>query len=392
MSDKLSRKNFIKNATLMGAGAVIAPYTFSKGSKKIQEKSGGKELPDQLLLKDWYPKSIYKIPITNIKKAKFPVTDMHAHNYTHTDSEIKKRSRILDIANVTNSVVFVTTTGKKFDSDYAKYSKYKKFHVFCGIDLTGYLEPGWSKKAVKELNRCVEVGAVGVGELVDKGAGIKSGASIARGLHPDDPKMDPIWEECGKLGIPINLHMADPIWMYEPMDNTNDGLMRSWTWRVPRENRAVTHDGLVKIAANTLKRHPNTTFVLAHLVNCVNDLSMLGRMFDEYPNFYVDIGARFSELSTIPRYAAEFLTKYQDRIVYGTDYGWEVWKPKDPYGALEPSLLEMYRMTFRVLETQDEHFYMTKLLGYKWPMYGFGLNDSALKKIYHGNADKILKM
>jgi len=125
-----------------------------------------------------------------------------------------------------------------------------------------------------------------------------------------------------------------------------------------------------------VKRHPRTLFIACHFANCCYDLSILGRMLDRYPNLYADIGARFGETAPIPRYMAKFYEKYQDRLLYGTDMGY------DP---------EMYRMTFRILETEDEHFYAYDLFGYHWPLHGFGLKDSVLRKVYAENARKILK-
>lgn len=339
--------------------------------------------PENLLLKEWMPKSIYKVSITNIEKAKFPVIDMHAHDYTTTAEDIAERVEIMDEVGIQKSVIFTNSIGAKFDSLYSMYSKYPdRFDVYCGFDLSGYQEKGWSDKAVKELRRCVKKGAVGVGELHDKGGG------LVQGLHPDDSLMDALFEACSELNIPVNLHVSDPKWMYETMDSTNDGLMRSWTWRV--KNPEFDHMKLMSTFANTLKRHPNTKFVAAHLANCTFDLTILGRLLDEFPNLYADISARFSEFSTIPRNTAAFFEKYQDRIVYGTDYGWEVWDKNGDYGN-NTTLDSMFRMTFRVLETHDEHFYSTDLLGYKWPLYGLGLNDSVLEKIYRGNAIKISK-
>jgi len=346
-------------------------------------KIAPKDSPENMLLKDWMPKSIYKILVTNIQKAKFPVIDMHAHDYTKSAEDVAKRVKIMDEVGLERSVVFTNATGAKFDSIYALYSKFPdRFMVYCGFDFSGYKEKGWSEKAVNELRRCVKEGATGVGELHDKGGG------LVEGLHPDDPRMDPLFEACAEMKLPINLHVADPMWMYEPMDSTNDGLMRSWTWRIKNKDKVIGHQGLMEILANTLKRHLNNTFIIAHLANCTYNLSILGKLFDEYPNFYADISARFSEFSTIPRYTAKFFEKYQDRIVYGTDYGWEVWDKHTDYGN-NTSLDSMFRMTFRVLETRDEHFYFTDLVGYKWPMYGLGLSDTVLKKIYHDNAMKI---
>lgn len=174
------------------------------------------------------------------------------------------------------------------------------------------------------------------------------------------------------------------------MDSTNDGLMRSWTWRIKNQNKIVDHPELMQILANTLKRHPNNRFIIAHLANCDYDLSILGKLFDEYSNFDADISARFAEFSTIPRYAHKFFTKYHNRLVYGTDYVWETWDTTGDYGN-HTTTSQMFRMTFRVLETEDEHFYMTDLVGYKWPMYGLGLSDLVLRKIYRDNALKIIQ-
>lgn len=340
-----------------------------------------KDDPENMLLKDWKPKSVYKVPVTDIRKAKFPVIDMHAHDYTKTEEDVVKRLKVMDEVGLERSVIFTNATGAKFDSIYALYSGYPdRFDVYCGFDLTDYQEKGWSERAVNELRRCVKKGAVGVGELHDKGGG------LVKGLHPDDPRMDPLFEACAELKIPVNLHVSDPIWMYEPMDSSNDGLMRSWTWRI--KDKGVDHNHLMTILANTVKRHPNTIFVASHLANCSFDLPILGKMFDDNKNMYADISARFSEFSTVPRYTAAFFEKYQDRLVYGTDYGWEVWDKHSDYGN-NTTLDSMYRMTFRVLETLDEHFYLTDLVGYKWPMYGLGLNDVVLKKIYHDNASRI---
>src|SRR6266545_866477 len=68
------------------------------------------------------------------------------------------------------------------------------------------------------------------------------------------------------------------------------------------------------------------------------------------------------------------LKDYQDRILYGTDMN------PDP---------EMYRVTFRLLETADEHFYPAYFRKYHWPMHAWALPDQLLKKIYRDNASRL---
>ena len=335
-------------------------------------RDGGSS-PDQLLLKDHRPRSIYKIPQTRVEKARFPVIDVHSHPYARTPEQVDQWVRNMDEVGVAKSIVMVGATGKRFDDAVALFQKYPdRFELWCGIDYTGFDQPGFAERAIAELERCARAGARGVGELSDKGRGFQGTA----GMHIDDPRMDPIFQKCADLGLPVNIHVGEDRWMYEPMDRYNDGLMNSYKWKIPNESGVLRHEEVIATLDRAVKKHSHTTFIACHLANCCYDLSILGRMFDRYTNLYADIGARFGETAPIPRYMARFYEKYQDRLLYGTDMGFDT---------------EMYRTTFRILETEDEHFYDWKLFSYHWPLHGIGLKDKVLKKVYADNAAKILK-
>lgn len=332
--------------------------------------------PEQLLLKDYRPKSIYRIPETKVLKARFPVIDMHAHDYANTAQQVEAWVRTMDLVGLEKSIVMTMATGKTFDQIVARYRRYPgRFSVWCGFDLTGYDQPGFGPAAVAELERCYKAGAEGVGELGDKGKGLFYGEPKAWGMHIDDPRMDPLLEKCAELGLPVNIHVADPYWMYEPMDAHNDGLMNAYQWRLDNQTNIVGHAGLVDSLERAVKRHPRTLFIACHFANCCYDLAKVGALFDKYRNFYADIAARYAETAPIPRYMAKFYARYQDRLLYGTDMG------RDP---------QMYRTTFRILQTEDEHFYDWNLFTYHWPLHGFGLSNDVLRKVYHDNAEKIL--
>jgi predicted TIM-barrel fold metal-dependent hydrolase len=331
-----------------------------------------------LKLKNYHPVSIYKIPVTKIEKAKYPVVDFHSHDYPETDAEVARWLQTMDETGIAKTMVLTYSTGKRFDSAVARYAPYKdRFEVWCGFDYTGYDQPGWEKHAVQELERCYKKGAKGVGELGDKGLGeLYSNPVPGYGLHIDDPRMKPLLEKCAELHMPVSIHVAEDAWMYQPMDSTNDGLMNSATWKVDMTKKGILdHDQLVGTLENAVKNNPKTTFIACHLANCCSDLSMLGRLFDKYPNLYADIAARYGEISPIPRFVHDFFEKYADRIVYGTDMG---------------PAKKMYETTFRILETADDHFYEHDLFGYHWALYGLSLTDESLKKIYSDNAKKIM--
>lgn len=330
--------------------------------------------PDQLLLKDYRPRSIYKVPVTRVEKARFPVVDMHSHAYAETDAQAAEWAATMDRCGIERTVVLVTEPGKAFDEAVRRYGKFPgHFQLWCGIDFTGFDKPGFAAATVAELRRCREAGAKGVGEITDKGGGL---AKNTGGMHLDDPRMDPILEACADLGLPFNIHVGEDQWMYEPSDRTNDGLMNAFTWKIADSPSILRHDQVVATLDRAAARHPRTTFIACHFANCSSDLSILGSMLDRHPNLYADISARYAETSPVPRATAKFIAKYQDRLMYGTDMGMDA---------------GMYGITFRILETQDEHFYEVDQFGYHWPLYGLGLDAGILKKLYRDNALALMK-
>lgn len=336
--------------------------------------------PDQLLLKDYRPRSIFKIPQSRVEKARFPVIDMHSHPYARTPEQVDRWVRTMDEVGVEKTIIMVGAAGKRFDDATALFGKYPdRFEIWCGIDFSGFDQPAFAAKAIAELERCVRAGACGVGELSDKGRGLRgtTGRPEVAPMHIDDPRMDPILKRCADLGLPVNIHVGEDQWMYEPMDRTNDGLMNAYKWRIPNEPGVLRHHEVIATLERAVKKHPRTTFIACHFANCCADLSILGRMFDAYPNLYADIDARFAETAPIPRTMARFYERYQNRLLYGTDMGFAP---------------EMYRTTFRILETEDEHFYPENLRSYHWPLHGFGLRDAVLRKVYGDNARRLLNI
>jgi predicted TIM-barrel fold metal-dependent hydrolase len=338
--------------------------------------SSGQNIND-LKLKNYRPVSIYRIPVTNITRAKYPAIDMHTHVYGRNDQVIRQWIKAMDACGIEKAIVFTGATGARFDSIVKMYAKYgDRFELWCSFDYTGYDKPGYGPAAVKELERCFKAGAKGVGELMYKGKGVPPSSSGRTMMLPDDQRVDLLFEKCAELGMPVNLHISEDKWMYEKIDSTNDGLMNAAEWHVTSENGSKSHEEMIDILENTLKKHPGTTFIAAHLANCCSDLSVLGNFFDKYPNLFADISARYGEIAPIPKFVHDFIEKYQDRLVYGTDMTFNE---------------KMYRVTFRILESADEHFYETGMFNYHWPLYGLALSDKTLKKLYRDNAMKIMK-
>lgn len=414
----MNRRELIAAGTLLAAGSRLGlAQTESAETASSAEEPG---TPPTILLNGYLPQSLYRVPVTEVPKAKFRVFDGHDHG--HGPLSVNEMLRIMDKVGVEKTVVFTNEgIADKFNEvarDYADHSD--RFDLWCMLDLRGVDQAGFGPNAIQSLEACSKAGAKGIGELHDKGRGIFSGQNAAPhrqpvpsgkqhktgdealnggptfthdpapppgpnspiGPHPDDPRLDQLWERAGQLGMPVSLHTSDPIWCYQPMDYTNDGLMNGWTWRIVLEPGTYDHNQLIDSLENAVKKHSKTIFIACHLCNLDYDLTRLGEMFDRNPNFYADISARFAEAAQIPRFVRQFLTKYPDRIIYGTDVTYDE---------------AFFSASFRILETEDEHFYLRGKVGsanfnfnYHWALSGFGLSDDLLKKIYYDNMANIM--
>lgn len=379
--DRRQSLTILSGAAIAGISGRGKARVLEAQEQSSSDKTRGQISPERLLLKDYRPKSIYKIPETRITKAKYPVIDCHTHPYARTSSQVDRWVKNMDAVGLEKGLILTMASGEKFNAIRKRFSAHPdRFELWCGFDLENFNSAGFEQRALEALERCHDLGAKGVGELVDKGRGI--GAPIGTEPaswrrqptgprpHPGDPSLDPLFEKCSQLGMLVSIHVSDPPWAYEPMDQTNDGLMNGYKWRINVKPGVMGHQALIESLERAVKNHPKTIFFACHLTNQSNDLSRLGEMFDRNPNLYADIGARYAETACIPRFVSQFFNKYPDRILYGTDMGY------DP---------EMYRTTFRILETADEHFYVFQHQ-YHWPASGFHLSDALLKRIYRDNA------
>jgi predicted TIM-barrel fold metal-dependent hydrolase len=336
--------------------------------------------PEGLLLKDYAPVSVFNIQETNVEKAKFPVIDSHSHDFATNKADVVAWVEAMDAAGVeATNIMSCNWIGQPLDSIIEKYADYPdRFRFWCSFDYTDFDKPDWEERALASLQRYHDMGIVGVGEMGDKGLGDLYGYPVeGRGVHLDNPHLKVLLEKCGELGMPINIHIADPIWMYEPADASNDGLMNGYTWQIDTfAPECLDYDGLMRSFENAVAANPGTTFIACHYLNMTHDLPRLALLLDKYPNMYVDLAARIPETATIPRAMRKFMINYADRILFGTDVGMQV---------------AMYRNQYRILETDDEHIYFPDYnnYGYHWSYSGFYLPDDVLEKIYRGNAVKL---
>ena len=316
------------------------------------------------------------VPQHKIIKAKFPFIDVHNHQYDMPKMDLNTLTLEMDKMNMQVMVNLSGGNGLQLKNAVinARQNKPGRFIVFANIDFKGVGEDGWGNKAAAQLGEDVKNGANGLKIFKNLGFSVKDKNGIR--VPVDDARLDAIWAKAGELKIPVLIHTADPKSFWDELNETNE----RWLELIINPNRKrgadnpVPWETLVEEQHRLFKKHKNTTFIAAHFGWYPNDLIKLGSLMDEMPNMVVEFGAVIAELGRQPKAAKTFFTKYQDRILFGKDS----WVPSE------------YATYFRVLETEDEYFPYHKKYHAFWSMYGIGLPDAILKKVYYKNALRII--
>lgn len=342
---------------------------------------------------EYDPPSTLVVPENPLTRAKFPFIDVHNHQFRMPNMDLNELTTEMDKLNM---AVMVNLSGRGFrriqnadgttsfginKDDYlksavdnAREQKPGRFIVFTNIDFNGIDEPGWAERTANQIERDVKNGANGL--KIYKSLGLSTKDKNGQRIPVDDPRIDPVWAKCGELGIPVLIHTGEPAAFWLPKDKNNERWLelkqRPERYRNPATN--PSWEQLMNEQHNVFRKHPKTNFINAHLGWMGNDLGRLGKLMDELPNMYTEIGAVLAELGRQPRFAREWFIKYQDRVMFGKDS----WKPQE------------YYVYFRVLETADEYFNYYRKRHAFWKMYGMNLPDDVLKKLYYKNALRII--
>ena len=331
---------------------------------------------DIISFEDYNPKSTLVVSSNEIKRAKYPFIDIHNHQF---DMPVKDLSDLVSEMDSLNMAFMVNLSGfrgqyLKMCLDNIKKNAPERLGVFVNLNWENIDSDTFLENNIKILRDAKKDGAIGL--KVYKSLGLTDKDSNGNRIAVNDPRIDPIWEECGKLGFPVLIHSADPASFWKPKDKNNE----RWLELKQKPNRYrnpelfPSFESIIAEQHNVFEKHPKTIFINAHLGWMGNDLDRLSSHLDKYPNVVTEIGAVLAELGRQPKRARKFFIDHQDKILFG----------KDAYNQQE------YYTYFRVLETEDEYFDYYRKRHAFWKMYGLGLPDSILKKVYYKNALRIL--
>lgn len=344
------------------------------------------ESVEEMGFEEYNPPSTLVVPENEVKRAKFPFVDIHSHQWNLTKEKI---ANLLEEMEELNMGAMVNLSGRGFDRAAGDIGTQEylasmvrrvngeapnKIIVFTNVSFKNIDDPEWTTEAVRQLTEDVENGARGL--KIYKSLGLSYTDSEGNRIAINDERIDPVWAKCGELGIPVLIHSADPAQFWQPKDANNERWLelKLRPRRKRGDDNPAPFEQIIAEQHSIFKKHPNTTFVNAHMGWMANNLDKAGEHLEMYPNVYFGIGAVIAEFGRQPKRANEFFSKYHDRLLFG----------KDAYNP------EEFYTYFRVLETEDEYFPYYKKYHAYWKMYGLGLSDEVLKSIYYRNACTII--
>jgi len=400
--NRIGRRNMFQSVS---AFLLASKMPACAGTLSTDSSSGaGKPLQ----LAEFQPRSMLHVPETKVPRSRYPVIDIHTHlsfaaksaNGVGIGEAVKYLTTaegalpLMDRKNIRIMVNLTGGVGKGLDETIGKFQKphLDRFVIFTEPWWERTNQPGYSQFQADEIARAHKAGARGLKVLKTLGLYLREGVSKGPLVKIDDPRFDSMWEACGSLGIPVAIHVSDPEAFFLPIDRFNERFEElnnhpDWSFH---DHDFPSNAELLEARNRVLARHPKTQFIVLHVGNNAENLPYVGECMDRFPNMHVELGARIGELGRQPRMSRKFFEKYQDRILFGTD--------AVPNGTETPQQVfndELYDIYYRFLETEDEYFdYAPAPVPpqVRWRIYGLGLPDGILKKVYFENAARLLHL
>ncbi len=400
----INRRQWLRRLGAAGAASVAATGSSAKGGEAGKPAQAVK--PGRLALEDFQPKSMLHVPETKMARSRFPVIDVHTHltiwarvkNGVSLGEEIKVLASpddvlpLMDQKNIRLMVNLTGNRGKGLEEALQRFQRAHpdRFMVFTEPGWDHFNHPDYSRWQADEIARAHQAGAKGLKVVKTLGLYLREEVTSGRLVKIDDPRFDLMWEACAAFNMPVAIHIADPEAFFLPIDRFNERFEElnnhpDWSFY---DRDFPSNRELLEARNRMFARHPKVAFITLHFGNNAENLTSVGECLDRFPNMYVDLAARIGELGRQPRTARKFFEKYQDRIMFGTD--------AVPNGTDTPQQIlsaKLYEIYYRFLETEDEYFDYApapKPPQGRWQIYGLGLPESILRKVYYENAERVL--
>jgi predicted TIM-barrel fold metal-dependent hydrolase len=399
-----NRRTWLKGAGLgcLGAGMAGPPAAMGESAPLAGDGS--------LALRDFRPKSMLHVAQTRVERPRFPVIDVHTHLSSATDSvkgvaigqgvtfstTAPRALEVMDRKGVRAMVNLTGGHGRGLAEGIVRFDRAHpgRFYTCAEPMFDEIQNPRYAQIQADAVDEAARAGAKGLKVLKTLGLYLRERVTEGPLVKVDDPRFDPMWEACAAHGMPVFIHVGDPEAFFLPIDGENerfDELGNHPNWSFYGGDFPSFRE-IMEARDRVYARHPRTQFLSLHVGHDAENLAFVGESLDRFPNMTVELGARIGELGRQPRTARKFFERYQDRILFGTD------AVPPPEGLKYPQQVftdELYEIYYRFLETEDEYFDYAPApvppQG-RWRIYGLGLPNQILKKVYHDNAERLLRL
>jgi predicted TIM-barrel fold metal-dependent hydrolase len=261
--------------------------------------------------------------------------------------------------------------------------------VFLGtFTVDDFGEQGFTDNVIKRIDHCKNAGASGI--KIWKNVGMTLKDSFDEYVMIDDPRLDSIFIFMVENKIPVMGHMGEPRNCWLPLHEMNDSSNYRYYKSHPEYHmylhpEAPSYKDQIDARDNLLNKFPDLIFTAAHLGSLEWDVDEIAKRLDRFPNMNIDLSARIAHLQyqSIIDYdkVRNFMIKYQDRIMYGTDITINE-NQTDPDAILQ-RLLDRWQSNWSYLATDVTQ----EINDIAQPVKGLKLPKEVIDKIYNTNAD-----
>ncbi len=343
-------------------------------------------------------------------KTTYPVIDFHHHTDTPDLRAVEANLEVFEALGIDKLAMldgnWTTGTLLEWVEIYKQHPD--RLILFANVNFSKVDEPNFSQDLVTEVIAQKRLGVQAI--KIYKALGLFVRDRNEKLLAVDDERLDPYWAKCGELGLPVLIHTADPKEYFFPRtynsfhygvpnhDGDRSDRVKWEQFGEPeywKDSSLPKFDDLLTQRDHVLAKHPETTFVGAHMGSLTFDLERLGKTLDKYPNFYVDSSARLRILGRLnPHAVRDFFIKYQDRILYASDFTSLMNTDPDDADAVAEWKERAKHLYGRHLEYfETDHTDIIEPFGHQehWlRLAGVKLPPEVLKKFYYFNAIKLI--
>jgi predicted TIM-barrel fold metal-dependent hydrolase len=255
--------------------------------------------------------------------------------------------------------------------------------------VAGFEEPGWAERTNARIDAAIAQGAVGV--KVWKNIGMQLRDRDGRYVQIDDRRLAPVFDHLQATGTVLLGHQAEPLNCWLPFEQMTVRSDREYFREHPQYYMAAhpempSHELQLAARDRMLAAHPRLAFDAVHLASLEWDVDEVARFLDRFPEASVDLAARMVhlEVQAVRRRAKvrDFLLRYQDRILYGSDIAHG---PGSTDAGVAAEADEAWRRDWRFLNTDDE----MHSEDFDGSFRGLALPREVVDKLYRLNARRL---